>query len=213
MEASDVYLKNGRRYLRIGTPPLEYLQRIFPGEHGPEWERCYQEMVDDGVLIRGKPMQSLEDEKYERYIAWRNGERTATTGYVCSMCHEICEGKLGFCKTKKFHKCYHDGIEEKKEEYPCEVCEKLFKSKQNLKNHEKSKGHLLKVQAVQDTNRKYCRICDKTFATTKLLRKHETTCELHKKIASGKFCKHCDKMFAKPDGLRRHMKKYHQELF
>ena len=36
MEASDVYFENGRRYLRIGTPPLEYLQRHFkPTEYGP----------------------------------------------------------------------------------------------------------------------------------------------------------------------------------
>ena len=206
MEASDVYFENGRRYLRIGTPPLEYLQRHFkPTEYGPEWEMVYMDSEEELGLV------PLQDKIFERYIAWRNSERTATTGFVCSRCHEYSNGPRYTWVIK--HKCYHDGIEEKKEEYPCEVCEKLFKSKQNLKNHEKSKGHLLKVQAVQDTNRKYCRICDKTFATTKLLRKHETTCELHKKIASGKFCKHCDKMFAKPDGLRRHMKKYHQELF
>ena len=206
MEASDVYFENGRRYLRIGTPPLEFLQRHYkPTEYGPEWEMEYMNSEEELDLV------PLQDKKFERYIAWRNSERTATTGLVCSMCHEYSNGPRYTWVIK--HKCYHDGIEEKKEEYPCEVCEKLFKSKQNLKNHEKSKGHLLKVQAVQDTNRKYCRICDKTFATTKLLRKHETTCELHKKIASGKFCKHCDKMFAKPDGLRRHMKKYHQELF
>ena len=206
MEASDVYFENGRRYLRIGTPPLEYLQRHFkPTEYGPEWEMVYMDSEEELGLV------PLQDKIFERYIAWRNSERTATTGLVCSRCHEYSNGPRYTWVIK--HKCYHDGIEEKKEEYPCEVCEKLFKSKQNLKNHEKSKGHLLKVQAVQDTNRKYCRICDKTFATTKLLRKHETTCELHKKIASGKFCKHCDKMFAKPDGLRRHMKKYHQELF
>ena len=208
MEASDVYFENGRRYLRIGTPPLEYLQRHFePSEYGPEWEMVYMDSEEELGLV------PLQDKIFERYIAWRNSERTATTGFVCSRCHEICEGKLGFCITKKYHKCYHDGIEEKKEEYPCDVCEKLFKSKQNLKSHEKSKGHLLKVQAVQDTNRHFCRPCDKFFSSTTCLKKHETTCELHKKIMSGKFCKHCDKMFAKPNGLRRHMKKFHQELF
>ena len=213
MEASDVYLKNGRRYLRIGTPPVEYLKSI-PLGYGPEWEQAYQEMVDDGVLINGKPMCSLEEEKYNRYIAWRNSERTATTGYVCSMCHEICEGKLGFCKTKKNHKCYHDGIEEeKKEEYGCEVCEKLFKNKHNLQKHKESKTHLRKVQAQTDLNRNFCRLCDKNFSSTACLRKHEATCELHKKMVSGKFCKHCDKMFSSRDCFKRHHKKHHPVVF
>ena len=98
MEASDVYFENGRRYLRIGTPPLEYLQRHFkPTEYGPEWEMVYMDSEEELGLV------PLQDKIFERYIAWRNSERTATTGFVCSRCHEICEGMLGFCITKKYH--------------------------------------------------------------------------------------------------------------
>ena len=202
--------RNGRKYLVIKPITMEYLIRVYgkTKEFGPAWEQAYQEMYDDGWLIDGR---TLEEEKIVRYLTFLDLERTHMSCYVCQTCLEICKGEPYKCLMK--HKCYHDGIEEKKEEYPCEVCEKLFKNKQNLKNHEKSKGHLRKVQAVQDTNRHYCRPCDKTSATTKLLRKHETTCELHKKIASGKFCKHCDKMFSSRDSFKRHHKKHHPVVF
>ena len=202
--------RNGRKYLVIKPIPMDYLIRVYgkTKEFGPAWEQAYQEMYDDGWLIDGR---SLEEEKIVRYLTFLDSERAHMSCYVCQICLEICKGEPYKCIVK--HKCYHDGIEEKKEEYPCGVCEKIFGTKQNLRTHEKSKGHLRKVQAQIDLNRNYCRPCDKNFSSTTCLRKHEATCELHKKIMSGKYCKHCDKMFSNRDSFKRHYKKHHPVVF
>ena len=203
--------RNGRKYLVIKPIPMDYLIRVYgkTKEFGPAWEQAYQEMYDDGWLIDGR---SLEEEKIVRYLTFLDSERAHMSCYVCQICLEICKGEPYKCLMK--HKCYRDGMEEeKKEEYPCGVCEKVFRNKHNLQKHKQSKGHKQKIQAQTDLNRNYCRPCDKNFSSTTCLRKHEATCELHKKIMSGKYCKHCDKMFSNRDSFKRHYKKHHPVVF
>jgi uncharacterized protein YbaR (Trm112 family) len=90
----------------------------------------------------------------------------------------------------------------------CGKCEKIFKRKDNLKEHEKKcneiKGRVEKLRGVFT-----CRQCLKTFDIESYLKQHIK--KAHEAKEGMYFCKFCKKAYTTYNNLMRHMKKYHNQ--
>ena len=91
-------------------------------------------------------------------------------------------------------------------ENKCEICEKLFSSKQNLKQH---------ITQVHEGNNQKCEFCIKSFCNNDSLKRHINTFHTRTSSNDSKMqnkykCKWCVKTFKVSSSLKRHIGVFHQ---
>ena len=94
---------------------------------------------------------------------------------VCPECGKLCIGSTEL----KFHLYTHSGAKP----YPCEICNKEFRTPSNLKTHKAS--HMIERKF-------FCKLCDKSFKLKQTLKKHEL---LHLEFSKPFTCGTCGSSF------------------
>jgi len=93
----------------------------------------------------------------------------------------------------------HEASHEKK--FDCNICEKLFSNKYQLKSHISIKH--------EDPDRFKCHVCDKRLNSRPNLRRHLQT---HEENVQKPFsCEHCPKWFQLKEALNQHQRQVHGE--
>jgi uncharacterized C2H2 Zn-finger protein len=93
-------------------------------------------------------------------------------------------------------RCYLNIIINGMEFYKCNLCELMFKSKQNLKSHLNRK--------IKCNDLHICKLCNRKFHSIENLRKHErNSTECNKNIFK---CGNCNKYFNTNKSLNAHIK-------
>jgi len=93
----------------------------------------------------------------------------------------------------------HEASHDKK--FDCNICEKLFSSKSELKNHISIKH--------EDPDRFKCHVCDKRLNSKQTLRRHLQT---HEVYAEKQFsCEQCPKSYQLKEALKQHQQQVHGE--
>ena len=94
---------------------------------------------------------------------------------VCLECGKLCIGSTEL----KFHLYTHSGFKP----YPCEICNKEFKTPSNLQTHKAS--HMIESKF-------FCKLCYKSFKLKQTLKKHEL---LHLEFSKPYTCGTCGSSF------------------
>ena len=105
-----------------------------------------------------------ESEKPERRDA--TPEDRMVFVFACEHCGKVCRSKAGLTiHTKRMHE-----RSEKKKEFVCEGCKRIFSQEANLRNHEKI------CEGNSDDGRIECSICHKRYAKSYIAR-HKRACK------------------------------------
>ena len=104
----------------------------------------------------------------------------------------ICEREFAHESSRSRHNC------EEAEKYSCDICQKQFKRKDNLKRHENSKKPCKPIESFP------CTICEKELLTRHVKNVH---CKPKKSFP----CNNCEKVFNYRRLLTTHMKSHKKE--
>ncbi|MCF2141322.1 MAG: C2H2-type zinc finger protein [Candidatus Lokiarchaeota archaeon] len=96
---------------------------------------------------------------------------------------------------------------EGKKEWKCPICEKEFRKKHSLQDHQEKKNHF--IETSLNLERSFnCQSCDRSFNSQSALEQHQKA----RKHGSGKNvkCPYCHKSFRLPEDLNQHIEAKHK---
>ena len=123
-------------------------------------------------------------------------QKTHTETYLCTTCGK----KLSNAYTLKNHILH---VHEDVRLYKCALCDRAFKQKAHLADHE----------ATHSEKPFVCFYCGKKFANKKSVDKHETKCKVRQEedaSGSSRTCSECNKVFLNKKSRDRHFAKIHK---
>lgn len=124
----------------------------------------------------------------------------------CIIIHKLCKDFHQFVFYSRFilKQKLNDHVKqvhERRGEQMCEICAKIYKSKQSWMDHHLKEHSDVKEPGVN------CGQCGKTFRNKYLVRKHQRS--MHEQDERVRECPHCQKQFTKDKTLRHHIAYHH----
>ena len=127
---------------------------------------------------------------YEKHVEKHRKKRT------CSFCDE----DFFSIELRQKHERTVHGVDTKQvKKYPCHLCEKLFRSPQEVKTH---------VTTMHDQQKNHlCDLCGDTFGRKSALRKHKNCVHLNLRQY---MCKICNKTYKDSSSCKKHLRTVHK---
>ena len=109
----------------------------------------------------------------------------------CTICHEVMKSRGSF---RKHMRDVHSSVE-----FPCDLCDRIFKNPDTLKLH---------INSIHEKESKFkCDICDKTLSLNSDMKQHQL--ELHGLGEAMHICHFCAKAFISLKQFNIHFKQRH----